>query len=56
MATSSWPEQRVDGAIEVGRLAAQEVDALGRRRGAAEHRQLDLLDVALEPLDGVASV
>ena len=39
------------GAVEVGRLAAQEVDALGRRGGRAEDRPLDLLDVALEALD-----
>ena len=37
------------GAVEVGRLAAQEVDPLGRRGGAAEHGRLDLLDVLLEP-------
>jgi hypothetical protein len=27
-----WAEERVHGAVEVGRLAAQDVDPLGRRR------------------------
>src|SRR5215471_7710539 len=42
-------EQRVDGAVEVGRLVAQRVDPLGGRDAAGEHRGLDLVDVALEP-------
>jgi hypothetical protein len=39
----------VDGAVEVGGLAAQRVDPLGRRDGAGEHGGLDLVDVAFEP-------
>ena len=38
-------EQRMDGAVEVGGLAAQRVDPLGRRHGAGEHGGLDLVDV-----------
>jgi hypothetical protein len=44
-------EQRVHRAVEVGHLAAQGVDPLGRRDGAREHGLLNLLDVALEALD-----
>ena len=44
-------EQRVDRAVEVGGLAAQRVDPLGRRDGAGEHGGLDLVDVAFEPGD-----
>jgi len=44
-------EQRVHGAVEVGGLAAQRVDPLGRGHAAAEHRGLDLVDVALHARD-----
>ena len=39
-------EQRVHGAVEVGDLAPQQVDAVGRRVRAGEDGVLDLLDVA----------
>ena len=46
-----WRQQRMDGAVEIGGLAAQEVDPLGGRGRSAEHGLLDLLDVLLEALD-----
>ena len=44
-------QQRMDGAVEVADLAAQEVDPLGRCGRAREHGLLDLLDVPLEAFD-----
>ena len=44
-------EQRMDGTVEVGGLAAQRVDPFGRCHGAGEHGGLDLVDVAFEPGD-----
>ena len=42
-------EQRMDRTVEVGGLASQRVDPLGRRHGAREHGGLDLVDVTFEP-------
>src|SRR5919198_6067368 len=44
-------EERMHGSVEVARLAPEEVDPLGRRNGAREHRRFDVLDVTLEPFD-----
>jgi len=41
-------QQRMDGTVEAGGLAAQRVDPLGRRDRAGEHGGLDVVDVALD--------
>jgi hypothetical protein len=47
-------QQRVHRPIEIGDLAAQEIDPFGRRDGAGEHRRFQLLDIPFDHELGIA--